>query len=346
MKIFVTGATGFLGTALCAQLRARGDDVTGVGSRECDLTADEALSPYTGETFDQIYHLAAWTQAGDFCLRHPGEQWIRNQQINTQVLAWWARAQPKAKLISMGTSCAYAPDLPLVEENYLASLPIESLFSYAMTKRMLYAGVLSLSRQFGLKFLHLVPSTLYGPGYHTDGRQPHFIFDLIIKILRGRHRGEPVVLWGDGHQRRELVHVDDFVRAAIALADRVDNELVNVGAGAEHSIREFAKLICDETGFDFDSIAFDETRYVGARSKCLAVGKFERLLPKFERTPLRAGLAETIAWCLGRPDVFLDGPALPGESPERPAIFPAGGALPAEPAAAFDRPFTPAARSA
>ncbi|HTI51567.1 MAG TPA: NAD-dependent epimerase/dehydratase family protein [Planctomycetaceae bacterium] len=305
MNIFVTGATGFLGTALCARLRERGDRVVGVGSRDCDLTRDDSLAPYAREKFDQIYHLAAWTQAGDFCLRHPGEQWIRNQQINTHVLAWWARVQPQASLISMGTSCAYAPDLPLVEENYLSGLPIESLFSYAMTKRMLYAGLLSLSRQYGLTFLHLVPSTLYGPGYHTDGRQPHFIFDLIVKILRGRYLGEPVVLWGDGHQRRELVHIDDFVCAALRLADHVDNELVNVGEGAEHSIREFARLICDEVGFDFARIEFDETRYVGARSKCLAVEKLERLLPGFERTPLRDGLAATIAWCRSRPEIFL-----------------------------------------
>lgn len=305
MRILVTGASGFLGTALCARLREAGGAVTEINSRNCDLTRPDSLSRLNGTEFDRIYHLAAWTQAGDFCLHHPGEQWIRNQQINTHVLTWWADRQPAAKLICMGTSCAYAPDRELVEEEYLTGLPIDSLFTYAMTKRMLYAGLLALTKQYGLKHLCLVPSTLYGPGYHTDGRQMHFIFDLIRKILSGKLHGEPVTLWGDGHQRRELVFVDDFVRATLALSDTVDNELVNIGAGVEYPIREFAELICRIVGFDFSKIEFDTARYVGAKSKCLAVKKLARLLPGFTQTSLSVGLERTIAWFLEHRDVLL-----------------------------------------
>jgi GDP-L-fucose synthase len=296
MKVLVTGATGFLGTALTTKLANDGHSVVRLGSRNCDLTQADSLSRFDDTKYDLIYHLAAWTQAGDFCLYHPGEQWIINQQINTNVLAWWARSQPQAKLIAMGTSCSYSSDLELVEENYLDGVPIDSLFTYAMTKRMLYVGLLAFARQFDLKYLCLVPSTLYGPGYHTDGRQMHFIFDLIRKIIRGKLYGEPVVLWGDGRQSRELVYVDDFVRAAIQLASGVDNELINIGAGEEHSIRHFAALICEEVGYDFHRIEFDTSRYVGATSKFLSVKKLSRILPGFSRTPLATGLKTTIEW--------------------------------------------------
>ncbi len=269
MKILVTGATGFLGTALSTRLETDGHSVVRLGSRNCDLTRADSLARFNDAKYDQVYHLAAWTQAGDFCLYHPGEQWIVNQQINTNVLNWWRESQPQAKLIAMGTSCSYSPDLELVEQNYLDGVPIDSLFTYAMTKRMLYAGLLAFARQFDLKHLCLVPSTLYGPGYHTDGRQMHFIFDLIRKVIRGKLYDEPVVLWGDGRQSRELVYVGDFVDAAIRLAGQVDNELINIGAGEEHSIRHFAALICQEVGYDFDRIQFDTSRYVGAnRSAC------------------------------------------------------------------------------
>jgi GDP-L-fucose synthase len=296
MKILVTGATGFLGTALCRQLEADGHEVVRLGSRNCDLTQPESLDQFNDRQYDQIYHLAAWTQAGDFCLYHPGEQWIINQQIHTHVLNWWQRSQPQAKLIAIGTSCAYAPGDELVESNYLVGTPVESLFTYAMTKRMLYVGMLALRKQYGLKYLCVVPSTLYGPGYHTDGRQMHFIFDLIRKILRGKLHGEPVVLWGDGHQRRELVYVDDFVRIMLKLADNAENDLINIGAGEEFSIREFAAQICEIVGYDFSKIQFDTSKYVGARSKCLDVAKMRRMLPDLQMTDLQIGLRQTIQW--------------------------------------------------
>ena len=296
MRILVTGASGFLGTALCAKLELQGHQLTRLDSKNCDLTRAGSLEAFGGAAYDRIYHLAAWTQAGDFCLRHAGEQWIINQQINTHVLAWWQQRQPQAKLIGMGTSCAYAPEAELAEENYLVGSPIASLFTYAMTKRMLYAGLLALRQQFGLRYLCLVPSTLYGPGYHADGRQMHFIFDLIRKILRGKLHGEPVVLWGDGHQTRELVYVDDFVRLALELDAAQENELINIGAGEEFSIRHFARLICEQVGYDFPAIQFDTSRYVGARSKCLSIRKLRRLVPDLQFTPLETGLARTIAW--------------------------------------------------
>lgn len=296
MKIIVTGASGFLGTALCQQLEADGYELVRLNSRNCDLTRAESLHAFNGTAYDQIYHLAAWTQAGEFCLRHPGEQWIINQQINTHVLTWWQQHQPGAKLICMGTSCAYDTALPLVEENYLRGIPIDSLFTYAMTKRMLYAGLLALNRQFGLKYICLVPSTLYGPGYHTDGRQMHFIFDLIRKILRGKLLGEPVVLWGDGYQSRELVYVGDFVRLTTGLVATRENDLVNIGAGEEHTIRDFAAAICAELEYDPAAIQYDTSKYVGARSKCLDVTHMKRLLPGTELTPLREGLAQTVRW--------------------------------------------------
>lgn len=296
MRILVTGATGFLGRTLCCQLEALGHELVKLNSKNCDLTKQDSLLRYNDKFYDQIYHLAAWTQAGDFCLYHPGEQWIINQQINTNMLAWWQKYQPQAKLICIGTSCAYAPDQELVEENYLVGTPIESLFTYAMTKQMLYIGLLALHKQYGLKYLCLVPSTLYGPGYHTDGRQMHFIFDLIRKIMRGKLYGEPVVLWGDGYQRRELVFLDDFVRMMLELNAQCENDLVNIAAGEEFTIRHFAELISKQVGYDFDAIQFDTSQYVGATSKCLGTAKLKRLIPDLRLTPLDVGLEQTIQW--------------------------------------------------
>jgi GDP-L-fucose synthase len=305
MKILITGSSGFMGQALTQKLNGQGHELTLLNSKNGDLTIQDSLKKFNNIKYDQIFHLAAWTQAGDFCLHHPGEQWIINQQMNTHVLSWWQKDQPQAKFICIGTSCVYDPAMELKEENYLTGMPIESLFTYAMTKRMLYAGLLALNKQYKLNYLCVVPSTLYGPGYHTDGRQMHFIFDLIRKIIRGKLNGDKVVLWGDGHQKRELVFVDDFVNLMTRLSAQKNNDLINIGAGAEFSIRHFAQLICKEVGYDFEKIEFDPSRYVGAKSKCLEISKLKKIVPDLAYTPLEQGLSQTIAWFMKEKDKLL-----------------------------------------
>ncbi len=306
MRILVTGSSGFLGTALCASLERQGCAIERLNSRNADLREAGSLSAFAREKYDIIFHLAAWTQAGDFCLRRPGEQWIINQQINTNALAFWARHQPQAKLVFMGTSCAYAPGSDLRESEYMLGEPIDSLYTYAMTKRMLYQGARALNRQYGLRYLCAVPSTLYGPGYHTDGRQMHFIFDLIRKIIRGKEFGEPVTLWGDGRQKRELVPVEDFVRILWDLTVRCDDDIFNIGAGEEYSIRAFAEKICAIVGYPSEKIEYDTSRYVGATSKCLNVEKVKRVLPDYRLAPLDEGLRRTIKWFYGTAAYKID----------------------------------------
>lgn len=297
MKALVTGATGFLGINLCRVLRERGWSVVGLGSGAADLRDPAALDGVAAERFDRIFHLAAWTQAGDFCLRHMGEQWLINQQINTTVLGWWHRRQPQAKLVSIGTSCAYEEGEDLSEDKYLAGTPIRDLYVYAMTKRMLLIGQQALHQQFGLDYLTVVPSTLYGVDYHLDrGKQMHFIFDLAWKILDHKWNGADIVLWGDGRQRRELVYVDDFIATMLQLDPMVRNEVVNIGAGTDHAIHEFAEIICRIVGVDPAHIRYDTTRYVGAKSKMLSNAKLDRLLPDRQTLPLEEGLRRTLAW--------------------------------------------------
>jgi GDP-L-fucose synthase len=305
MKILITGSSGFLGKFLYKKLNESNHEIFTTSSKKNDLTKENSLNEFNKIKFDQIFHLAAWTQAGDFCLFHPAEQWIINQKINTNVLTWWQKQQPQAKMIAMGTSCSYDPDLLHVEENYLRGKPIDSLFTYAMTKRMLLSGLIAMNKQYGLNYLYLIPSTLYGADYHLDGRLMHFIFDLIRKILKGKFLSEEVVLWGDGTQKRELVYVNDFVDIMIKLVEKHSNTLINIGSGNEYSIKDFAKMICKNVDYDEKKIIYDTTKYVGAKSKILVIDNLKKLLPNLQMTNLSTGLENTIKWFLNNRDKIL-----------------------------------------
>lgn len=305
MNIFVTGATGFLGQFLVKALKNQGHHVVGIGSKDCDLTSSDSLKTYNHISFDQIYHLACWVQAGDFHLYHSGDIWTKNQLINTHVLSWWKNHQPQAKLIATGTSCSYDPEMALVEDNYLVGTPLSSLFPYAMTKRMLLIGLEALNKQYEMNYLYLVPSTLYGPGYHTDQRQLHFIFDLMRKIYRAKMQDIPAVLWGDGHQKRELIHAEDFVNYTLHLAKTKSNQVINIGAGKEYSIREFARMICQAIDYDFEKIQYDTSKFVGAKSKCLDIQKLKAYCPETQTTPLEKGLKDTMQWFEAHQHAFV-----------------------------------------
>lgn len=296
MRTLVTGATGFLGRALVERLRANGDELIALGSKDANLLDIRSLDRFLETSLDRIIHLAAWTQAGDFCLKHPGEQWINNQLINTTAVNFWARHSDRPKLITIGTSCVYEEGRELVESQYMEGHPIDSLYTYAMTKRMMLVGQKSLEKQFGLKHLTVVPSTLYGPGYTLHGKQMHFIFDLAAKMLRWKAGGPDVVLWGDGHQRRELIYVSDFLDDMLHLAEHVDNEVVNIGAGTDASIRDFAGLLADIIGIDANAFKYDTRKYTGARSKSLDITKLQSLHPSMKRTSLQDGLTEMVRY--------------------------------------------------
>ena len=210
MKVLVTGATGFLGRHLVKRLKNLGYDVSISNSKIGNLLDYKNLEIYGTTKFDYIFHLAAKTKAGDWCKYHKGEQWLDNQLINTNILKYWYEKQSQAKLISFGTSCSYGPsEYPMLESDYMLYTPDTDLYTYAMTKRMLLVGCESIANQYGLNYVHFIPSTLYGTEF--DAHDTHFIFDLIKKIVKGKYESSPVELWGNGYQKRELVYIDDVI---------------------------------------------------------------------------------------------------------------------------------------
>lgn len=293
MTALITGATGFLGRHLMGRLSSLGWETQISNTSIANLWDDHNLHIYNNISFDYIFHLAAHTKAGDYCLHHKAEQFEINQRINSNVLKYWNDHQPQAKMIAMGTSCSYAPDILMSEDNYLIGQPDAGLYTYAMTKRMLLIGLKSYAEQYGLKYMYYVPSTLYGRDFELE--DSHFIFDLIKKINSGKNKEADVELWGDGYQKRELIYVNDAINIMLDTL-QLENKTINLGTGIEYSIREYADSVSSIIGYDSTDIFYDTTKYVGVRSKRLDTTLLKTVLPDFKFTSLDKALEETIKY--------------------------------------------------
>lgn len=296
-NILVLGASGFLGRFLIKNFKNNKLNVHYPNSSEVNILNYSDLKNLD-HSYDEIFYLAAWTQAGDFCLKNPAKQWIINQTMNTNLINWWHEKQRKAKLIFIGSSCVYGDKSDLKENNFLTDIPHESLVSYAMSKKMLMHGAISCQKQFNMKWFCGIPATLYGPNYHTDNRQPHFIYDLIKKIMRGKFLNKEVILWGNGNQRRELIHVEDFCKILLNLNSEIDNDLINIGNKLDLSIKEYAKKICEIVDYDFKKIEFDNTKFVGVFEKKLNISKVRKLIKNYDQklTNIDTGINEIVEW--------------------------------------------------
>ena len=293
MNVLVTGATGFLGKVLVRKLKSLKMEVFECNTTTANLRDYKNLDIYDDVNFDMIFHLAANTKAGDWCVYNSGTQWVTNQLINTNILKFWAEKHPFAKMITVGTSCSYDPTLPLKEEWYEEGIPDKDLYYYAHTKRMLLTGLRALQKQYHADWLYVVPSTLYGPGYSP--RDNHFIFDLVRKIYKGKHELDEVELWGDGNQKRELIHVNDFVELLMSVIYR-KNEIINIGRGEEHSIKDYANVICELVGYHPGNIKYNTSKFVGVKSKCLDISKLNSYVPDFEFTSIEEGIKGLVEW--------------------------------------------------
>jgi len=80
----------------------------------------------------------------------------------------------------------------------------------------------------------------------------------------------------------------------LQIEKKVENELVNIGAGEEFEIKFFARLICKIVDFDYEKIIYNKDKYVGAKSKNLSIKKNNKIIPNYKNITLQEGLKETI----------------------------------------------------
>jgi GDP-L-fucose synthase len=295
VRALVTGGAGFLGSFLVERLRERGDEVTVPRRAEYDLTRwDDAERLFDSARPEIVFHLAAEVGGIGANRANPGRYWYANLIMGAHVLEL-ARTHEVSKLLVAGTVCAYPKftPTPFHEDELWNGYPEETNAPYGVAKKSVLVGGQAYREQYGLDTVYLLPANLYGPRDNFDLETSHVVPALVRKMLAGTPE---VVLWGDGSPTREFLYVEDAADAFVLAADRYSGpEPLNVGTGAEISIRELAETIADLTGFEGE-IVWDESMPNGQPRRRLDTERAAELLGFRARTSLRDGLEQTIAW--------------------------------------------------
>lgn len=301
-RVVVTGGAGFLGQRIVAALANAGCRNIVVPRRhQYDLTHElDVERLYADAQPEIVIHLAAIVGGIGANRANPGRFLYENLVMGAMLMEYARRARVH-KFVGVGTICSYPKftPVPFREDDLWNGYPEETNAPYGLAKKMLLAQAHAYRQQYGFNAIHLLPVNLYGPGDNFDPESSHVIPALIRKCVQAvEDHDSTIVCWGDGSPTREFLYVDDCAEAILLATERYDgSEPVNIGTGAEISIKELVDIIARHVGFTGRTV-WDTDKPNGQPRRCLDTS---RALARFgfrAKTGFEEGLRRTINWYL------------------------------------------------
>lgn len=280
-RIYVAGHRGMVGSAIVRRLQQGGYmNIVTRTRQELDLLNQQAVFDFLqAEKPDYIFLAAAKVGGIHANNTYRADFIYDNLTIQNNVIQGALKAGVK-DLCFLGSSCIYPRDCPQpIKEEYLLTGPLEQTNEpYAIAK---IAGIKlceSCNRQYGTRFVSVMPTNLYGPNDNYDLANSHVLPALIRKAHEAKLRGDKeYVVWGSGRPMREFLYVDDMADACVFLMERgVRDGLYNVGTGIDITIKELAETVMNVVGFKGD-IVFDSSKPDGTPRKLLDVSRMKTL---------------------------------------------------------------------
>ena len=298
MKVVVAGSTGLAGSAISAAFSAQGHQVIGLNRSVVDLLDGEATKRFLVSAKPNLVIDAA-AKVGGIGANNtfPVEFLADNITIQGNLMNA-AHVAGVENFVFLGSSCIYPRDCAQpIKEEYLMTGPLEATNSaYAIAKIAGIELVNSYRKEYGTRWISLMPTNLYGPRDNFNLNLSHVLPAFIRRFVEAAESGaEKVVLWGSGSPLREFLHVDDLAQAVVVASEKYDSSLhLNVGTGEDLSIKALAGLVAKSAGFT-GVIEWDSSKPDGTPRKVLDVSRLKSLGWKPAIT-LEEGVASTIAW--------------------------------------------------
>jgi GDP-L-fucose synthase len=298
MTILVAGSTGLVGSAIVRELDTTGKVYKGISSKDVDLL-DRAATFRFVKDFKPSVVIDAAARVGGIGANNaqPVDFLTQNIQIQSNLMDAAHEAGVK-NFVFLGSSCIYPKNSAQpIKEEYLMTGELESTNSaYAIAKIAGIELIKSYRKQFGHKWISVMPTNLYGPNDNFDLQNSHVFPALIRKFVEAKRTNAPsVTLWGTGTPKREFLHVDDLAKAVLICLEKYDSDQhINIGSGEDLSIKELALKVSKAAGFTGEVI-WDSTKPDGTPRKVLDVTKIKNLGWK-PSISLDEGIIQTIQW--------------------------------------------------
>ena len=289
---FVAGHRGLVGSSVVSAIHQLGTEYEIITAKHSELDlADRAETFRFFEKNRPSYVVLSAAKVGGILANRdfPVDFLNSNLRIQSNVIDA-AFSVGVSRLIFLGSSCIYPRDCPQpIKEEYLLTGPLEPTNRpYALAKIAGIEACWSYNRQYGTKYLAVMPTNLYGPGDNYHPSESHVLPGLIQRFHTARVNHDPEVsVWGTGSALREFMFSADIGNAISFIlnldeekfSDLVDPELcpiINMGSGDEISIRDLAFKVAKTVGYD-GKIVFDPSKPDGTPRKLLDSSRLFKL---------------------------------------------------------------------
>lgn len=295
-KVLVTGGAGFIGSYVIENLVVkRGVDPKNLvipRSRDCDLRRFENCQAAVKDC-QVVIHLAAITGGISFSRAFPASQYLNSTRMDLNIIEA-ARQEGVEKFVAIGNLFAYASDapIPLKEENLYDGLPTDAHRGVGWMKRNLAVVADLYYRQYQFPMVVIYSANAYGPCDSLDLAHAHVIPSIIMKC----QRDQELIVWGDGTPTRDFLFAEDVAEGLVLAAEKLlPPHFVNIGSGAEISVRELVTLIALQTGFK-GQILFDAAKSGGDARRYTSIEKAQIMMDFSPHVSMEQGLQRTVEW--------------------------------------------------
>ena len=288
-KLLVTGGNGLVGSSIISDVKI---------GKEYDLrNFDETNKMFGFHNPTHVIHCAGKVGGLGANMNNKGQFFYDNIMINTNVIES-ARKNNVKKLVSFLSTCVFPDNIeyPITEKKIHLGEPHLSNYPYAYAKRMADIQIRAYREQYGLGYVSVIPTNIYGPNDNFSLENGHVMPMLIHKLYLAQKNNTDFTVWGSGKPLREFIFSKDIAKLSEwAVNDYNESEPIIFSNSNEISIKELVDLLVKEFNFK-GNVKFDSNKPDGQFRKPSDNSKLKSYLPDFQFTPIEIGIKETVNW--------------------------------------------------